>query len=106
MKEICQLCKKEIKPTVYEDGVVSYDDEYEYRGFVFHEACFDEGIKRVDEKRSSVMEVINKSTESQRKGEFVHNSSKYNLQNVAEDGLPIIKIKEPKVLKDYENGIL
>ena len=92
----CQMCKKDFE----------LDQLYEYRGFIFCEEHFDEGVKRVDEKRSFVMDVVGKSIESKRKGEFVHNSSKYNLHNVAEDGLPIVKIKEPQVLKDYENGIL
>jgi hypothetical protein len=106
MTHICQLCKKEIEKTVYDDGVVDYNDEYEYRGFIFHEECFDEGIKKVDAKRSEVQEVVEKSIESQRKGEFEHNSSKYNIDNVASDGLPIIKVKEPQILTDYENGNL
>lgn len=92
----CQLCKK-----YFDDS-----ETYEYRGFMFCEEHFDEGIKRVDEKRSFVMDTVTKSTESQRKGEFVHNSSKYNTHNVASDGLPIIKVKEPQVLQDYEKGIL
>lgn len=104
--DICQLCKKEIKPTIYEDGVIDYEDEYEYRGFIFHEACFDEGVKRVDQKRQEVMEETNHSVQSQRKGEFVHNRGKYHTGNVASDGLPIIKPKESQKLKDYEKGVL
>lgn len=106
MSEICQLCKKEIKPTVYEDGVKSWDDLYEYRGFIFHEKCFDEGIKKVDNKRQEVIQETEHSIKSQRNGEFVNNRSKYHLGNVASDGLPVIKPKEPQRLKDYENGIL
>lgn len=92
----CQICKK-----YFDDS-----ETYEYRGFMFCEEHFDEGIKRVDEKRGFVMETVAKSTESQRKGEFVNNPEKYNINNVASDGLPVIKVKEPKVLKDYEKGIL
>lgn len=104
--DICQLCKKKIKEIVYEDGVIDQEDYYEYRGFIFHEACFDEGIKRVDAKRQQVMEVTNHSVLSQRNGEFKNNSSKYNINNVANDGLPIIKVNEPQILKEHEEGIL
>lgn len=92
----CQLCKEE-----FDDS-----DTYEYRGFMFCQPHFEEGIKRVDEKRSFVMEVTEKSITSQRNGEFKNNSNKYNLNNVAGDGLPIIKVKEPLVLQEYEKGIL
>ena len=92
----CEICKKE-----FEDS-----DTYEYRGFLFCEPHFDEGIKRVDEKRSFVMEVTEKSIVSQRNGEFKNNPQKYNMNNVASDGLPIMKVKEPQILQDYENGIL
>ena len=105
-KLICQLCKEEIETPDYGDGVLDKSDVYEYRGFVFHEKCFDEGIKKVDEKRAEVGKIVEASTESQRNGEFVNNTDKYNLNNVAGDGLPIIKIKEPQILKDYENGEL
>jgi len=47
----CQICKKQ-----FDDS-----ETYEYRGFLFCEEHFDEGIKRVDEKRSFVMEVTEKS---------------------------------------------
>jgi hypothetical protein len=92
----CQICKLE------------FDDSelYEYRGFIFCQAHFDEGIKKVDHKRQEVMEVTEKSVKSQRVGEFVNNRSKYHLGNVAGDGLPIIKLKEPQILKEYEQGIL
>ena len=92
----CQLCKE-----MFDDS-----DTYEYRGFLFCQEHFDEGIKRVDEKRDFVMEVTNASTISQRNGEFKNNSKKYNINNVAPDGLPIIKVKEPLVLQEYERGEL
>lgn len=92
----CQLCKK-----YFDDS-----ETYEYRGFMFCSEHFDEGVKRVDEKRLFVMEVVEKSTESQRKGEFINNNEKYNLGNVAGDGLPIMRVKEPLVLKEYEEGKL
>lgn len=102
----CQLCKKEIETPDYGDGVLDYSDVYEYRGFNFHEKCFDEGVKAVDGKREFVMEVINKAVESQRTGEFANNPDKYNLNNVASDGLPIVKVNEPIVLQEYEKGNL
>ena len=79
---------------------------YEYRGFIFCEPHFDGGIEKVDRKRGEVMKVTNASISSQRNGEFANNRSKYHLGNVASDGLPIMPLKEPQILKDYENGIL
>lgn len=104
--EICQLCKEEIECPDYGDGVLDYSDLYEYRGFTFHGKCHKEGCKKVDAKRQEVMEVTEYSVKSQRNGEFRNNRSKYHLGNVASDGLPIMKVKEPQILKDYENGIL
>lgn len=92
----CQKCKE-----LFDDS-----ETYEYRGFMFCSEHFDEGIKSVDEKRNAVMEVTEKSISSQRNGEFVNNHKKYNLGNVAHDGLPIMKVKEPQILQDYEMGIL
>jgi hypothetical protein len=96
MTNKCQICKD-----YFDDS-----ETYEYRGFMFCQEHFDEGIKRVDEKRSFVMEVTEKSVMSQRNGEFVNNRQKYNLGNVAADGLPIVKVKEPQVLQEYERGEL
>ncbi len=79
---------------------------YEYRGFLLCEECHEVGIKAVDYKREQVREVVEATTKSQRAGEFVNNRGKYHSENVAVDGLPIIKIKEPQILKDYEKGIL
>jgi hypothetical protein len=92
----CQICKK-----YFNDS-----ETYEYRGFLFCEEHFEDGCKRVDEKRSFVMEVNEKSVSSQRKGEFVNNPEKYNINNVASDGLPIVKVNEPQIVNDYEKGIL
>ena len=95
--ELCGVCKK----------VLTEEDEvYEYRGFLFCEPHFDEGIEKVDRKREQVMETTSASVVSQRNGEFLNNRSKYHLGNVASDGLPIMKIKEPQILADYEKGIL
>lgn len=92
----CQICSK-----YFEDS-----DTYEYRGFMSCEPHFDELQSKVDYKRGQVMETIEHATNSQRKGEFANNSSKYNINNVASDGLPIMKIKEPQIEQDYRNGIL
>lgn len=51
------------------------------------------------------METTEHAVSSQRKGEFVNNRGKYHLGNVSSDGLPIVKVKEPQALKDYENGL-
>lgn len=72
---ICQKCKQEF----------DLGELYEYRGFEFCEEHFDEGCKRVDEKRQEVMEVTAHSIKSQRNGEFANNRSKYHLGNVAPD---------------------
>lgn len=81
-------------------------ETYEYRGFMFCEEHFEEGIKRVDRKRDFVMETLDKTIKSQRNGEFIHNRLKYHQGNVAPDGLPIIPIKPPMVEEEYRNGIL
>lgn len=93
---MCQICKQ------------SFDlsEMYEYRGFISCQKHFDELCKRVDRKRDEVVETIKSSTRSQRTGEFVNNRKKYHLGNVAPDGLPIIKIKEPYIEKEYRKGIL
>lgn len=79
---------------------------FEYRGANGCSKCIDEVRRKRDEQRERVMEIIEASTKSQRNGEFVNNNKKYNLGNVASDGLPIIKVKEPLALKDYEEGKL
>lgn len=48
---VCQLCKKEIETPDFGDGILNYSDVYEYRGFTFHEKCFDKGIKMINEKK-------------------------------------------------------
>lgn len=103
---ICQNCKQEIDTPDFGDGTYDCSDVYEYRGFYFHEKCFDDCCKKVDYRRQEVMEVTEASIKSQRTGEFINNSRKYNLSNVASDGLPNIKSKESQILKDYENSIL
>lgn len=92
----CSTCRRELEPS----------DAYEYRGFIFCEPHFDEGTGKVDKKRTEVIAVTEASVASQRNGEFANNRGKYHLGNVASDGLPIIRPKEPQVLKDYERGRL
>lgn len=92
----CQICNE-----MFDDS-----DTYEYRGFMSCSPHFEELQAKVDNKRQEVMEVTEHSIKSQRTGEFVNNRSKYHLGNVASDGLPIIKPKEPQILQDYEQGIL
>ena len=93
-KNKCQLCKE-----LFDD-----DETYEYRGFMFCEEHFDDGIKRVDEKRSFVMETTEKSIRSQADGEW--NNGGYKTMKTGADGRPITKVKEPEVLKEYEDGKL
>lgn len=95
MKEQCQLCKEEL---------IDDSDTYEYRGFLFHEKCFDEGCEMVNHKRGQVMEVVDHSIRSQADGEWQNGG--YKTMKVGADGKPITKVKEPKILQDYENGIL
>lgn len=104
MKEICQLCKKEIECPDFGDGVLDYSDLYEYRGFTFHGDCFDEGVEKVDGKRREVMKETEHSIRSQADGEW-HNGG-YKTMKTDSSGKPITDIKEPQKLKDYENGIL
>lgn len=92
----CAICKEELT-----------DSEcYEYRGVYSCEKDFDELQGKRNEQRQEVMEITEASVKSQRNGEFKNNPNKYNTHNVAEDGLPIMKIKEPQILKDYEDGKL
>lgn len=118
-KPICDFCGEYTKCIcVWEKCALchetysNYDPDdshqiFEYRGFLGCTDCIKEVRKQVDAKRQEVMEVTNHSISSQRKGEFVNNRGKYHLGNVSKvDGLPIMKVKEPQILKDYENGIL
>jgi len=95
-KEICQLCKEEL---------IDDSDTYDYRGFAFHEKCFDEGIKKVDFRRQEVMEETEHSIKSQAGGEW-NNGGYKTMKTDQLTGNPITKVKEPQRLKDYENGIL
>jgi len=92
----CQICNE-----YFDDS-----EMYEYRGFLACEKHFDELCKKVDYKKVETMETIKASTDSQRNGEFINNRNKYNTHNVASDGLPVIKIKEPMIEEEYRKGIL
>ena len=102
--EICQLCKEEIKCPDFGDGTFDYSDIYEYRGFTFHEKCFDEGVKKVDNKRQEVMEVTEHSIRSQADGEWQNGG--YKTMKTDAGGRPITKVKEPMILQNYEQGKL
>ena len=90
----CQLCKE-----LFDDS-----ETYEYRGFLFCEKHFNEGIKRVNEKRSFVIEATEKSIRSQADGEWAHGG--YKTMRTDAGGRPITKVKEPLVLQEYERGEL
>lgn len=78
---------------------------YEYRGFVFCEPHFDEGIEKVDRKRGEVMEVTAAAIKSQAGGEWMNGG--YRTMKVDVSGAPIpSKVKEPLILQDYERGVL
>ena len=89
---ICLVCKKELEDS----------EAYEYRGAIACEEHFSEVTEKRDYQREEVMRTTEASVKSQRIGEFVNNRKKYHLGNVAEDGLPRIKVKEPQILKEYE----
>ena len=93
-KEKCAICK--------EDFI--YGEMYEYRGFISCEEHFDELQDKVNHKRQEVMEVTEHSTKSQANGEWQNGG--YKTMKVTTDGKPLTKVKEPQILKDYENGIL
>jgi hypothetical protein len=92
---ICAECGKKIPES----------HAMEYRGrVVCEEHDFEEQVAKREAERHRVMETTNASVISQRNGEFMNNRGKYHTNNVATDGLPIIKIKEPLALKNYERS--
>lgn len=95
-KEKCSVCKKWF----------DLSELYDYRGIIACAKHFDEAIEKRDMQRAEVMQATERSVSSQRNGEFVNNRAKYNLGNVANDGLPIMKIKEPQILQEYESRSL
>lgn len=101
----CELCKKDIDTPDFGDGVLDYSDVYEYRGFSFHGDCFDEGVEKVDYKRSEVVKTVDASVRSQADGEWQNGGYKYMKTDVSGRPIPS-KVTEPQILKDYENGKL
>lgn len=105
-KIICQYCKKEINTSDFGDGTFDYSDVYDYRGFSFHEKCFEEGVKKVEIRRKEIMEETEHSLKSQANGEWYNGGYKY-MKTDPHTGKPLVKkVKEPQKLKDYEEGIL
>lgn len=102
---LCQLCHKKIDTPDYGDGILDYSDVYEYRGFKFHEKCFDDGVERVDQKRAEVIQETEAALKSQANGEWMNGG--YKKMKTNPDGSPQVNSpKTPQKLKDYENGIL
>jgi hypothetical protein len=105
-KIVCQLCKKEIETPDYGDGVLDYSDVYEYKGFFFHEKCFEEGVKKVNRKRQEVIEETKHSLNSQVNGKWMNGGYK-TMKTDIHTGKPLVKkLRQPQKLTDYENGIL
>lgn len=91
----CQICGE-----YFDDS-----NTYEYRGFMSCAEHFDELQEKVDYKRGQVKDVVESSVKSQANGEW-HNGG-YKTMKTDTWGSPIpSKLKEPQILKDYENGIL
>ena len=90
----CAICDEELTDS----------ETYEYRGVYSCAKHHDELVEKRDEQRERVMEVTEASVKSQRIGHFVNSSKKTDKYH--SDGLPIIKINEPQILKDYEDGKL
>lgn len=102
---ICQLCEKPIETPDFGDGILDYSQVYNYRGFDFHEECFDEGCKKVDYKRQEASEQMEHSLKSQQAGEWLNGG--YKTMKTTIDGVPIVKNpKIPQIVKDYEDGKL
>ena len=114
----CTICDKEMSGLVCNNKwcreihvecstcgkVLNQSDAYDYRGFIFCNEHFDDGQIKVDDKRQEIIEVQDKMVRSQADGEWANGG--YKTMKVGHDGKPITKIKEPKIVEDYENGIL
>lgn len=114
----CSICGKELNSLICQNKwcgeihvecsvcgkVLNQSDAYDYRGFIFCSKHFEEGQEKVERKRKEVIEITEKSVKSQVAGEW-HNGG-YKTMKVDSGGNPITKIKEPKILEDYENKIL
>lgn len=90
----CSTCKK----------VLNQSDAYDYRGFIFCKEHFNEGQKKVENKRNEIIRTQDKMIRSQADGEWQNGG--YKTMKVGADGRPITKIKEPKIVEDYEKGVL
>lgn len=91
----CQICGE-----YFDDS-----ETYEYRWFMSCEKHFDELCEKVDYKRKEVIESTEHSVKSQSGGEWMNGG--YKTMKTDKGGNPIpTKIKEPQILKDFENGIL
>jgi len=83
------------------DKVLNQSDAYDYRGFIFCNEHFDEGMKKVTRKRQEVIEQTDHAIKSQAGGEWQNGG--YKTMKTDTGGKPITKIKEPQILKDYED---
>lgn len=90
----CAICGEEL----------SDSEAYEYRGAIACRTHHDEMIQKRDEQRQRVMEVTDKSIRSQADGEWANGG--YKTMKVDAGGRPITRVKEPQILKDYEEGKL
>ena len=111
----CTICNKELSGLVCNNKwcgeihvecstcnkVLNQSDAYDYRGFVFCEEHFDEGEEKVEKKRQEVMQVTEHAVKSQVNGTW-HNGGHKTMKTDA-GGNPITKVKEPQILKDYED---
>lgn len=90
----CAICGEEL----------SDSEAYEYRGVISCAEHHEEMIEKRDRQRQNVMEVTEKSVRSQADGEWANGG--YKTMKTGPGGRPITKVKEPQVLKDYEDGKL
>ena len=114
----CTICEKELNGLICNNewcneihvecstckNVLNQSDAYDYRGFIFCLEHFEEGEKKVEDKRRQVIETTEHAIKSQVVGEW-HNGG-YKTMKIDAGGNPIAKIKEPQILKDYEKGKL
>jgi len=90
----CAICGEEL----------SESEAYEYRGVISCQTDFEELQQKRNEQRERVMEVADHSVRSQADGEWANGG--YRYMKTDKGGRPITKVKEPQVLKDYEDGKL
>ena len=90
----CAICGEEL----------SDSECYEYRGVYSCAKDFDELCEKREAQRQNVMEVTEASVRSQADGEWQNGGYKTMKTDAA--GRPITRVKEPLILKDYEEGKL